>query len=850
MASPAHPQHAALHTQTGADPIAQDEVHLHDSEQLEVETDPNKFDSLLRLLEACRCASEIAIRRELHAGADPNKCLRIGTASTSPLPLQLVAGSHGDARAASCCSILLQFGARVTAAALRAADRAGNVATRRRLDRVPIKVDSTPPPKPTSSMEKPSKNTDRPKVGWVALGRTLGRNLFRALKNEHLSKADLALRQIEDRSLHDVARMAAVSWYDGCRYTPLHAAAVVGAADSVQRLLALGASPSWKTAHGADVLSVACSAQQVRIVALLKKRAADASPVSSTTMQTPCEPKVDSCKQDVHASPCHAADTEHFVLPAESSETDSPGPPQVDSIEREPKLTPHVSPTPIQLPPPLLESCSSVTKESTPATFESLVGQMSEGLPTFESGASGYNDLSTIEAEMCSSSRCGDEPPPTIQSPESVPNQESPLPTFESLASLPTELYVPIDEDNAAVASSQPVSPCESATAIPSTREHTARLARSSQGVAADTCGFESTPTPSKRGCVSNLRRLHTYATRNVPTRKSSSSRSTRTKGLITRRPRHSVSPKKWNDGNGKNLTVSTASVQASAQKTPTCKGSVSNLNGHLLRACGQRNVKLINALLTQGASATCKRISDGFSPLHIILAPRPVAHRQVPSSSGCQDENQQKVMLQCAKAILDADSAAATSLDLHGYPALFLAVKSGSLLLTELVLDAKPVVAAHSATTTGTTAMHIAAAAGFAHLIAPLARAGARLDAHMVNGRTPLAAASRLGHLKFVQALLAMGVSVQQECGAESALKLALEKRHSNVAAVLLEAGVPVTHRVIVLAQLSGSAAVTGKLHSRIQSERESRLQQAELLRIEAAKEMRAASLSITSAN
>lgn len=903
-------RHAGVDTHTGADPRAQDEIHVHDTGQPKVETDPNKFDSQLRLLEACRCASEHAIRCELHGGADPNKCLRIGTASTSPLPLQLVAGSPGDARAAVCCSVLLQFGAKVIPAALKAADRAGNVAARRCLDRErdPTETLSTPPPQPTSSTEKAQKNTCRPKVGWVALGRTLGRTLFRALKGEDLTQADMALRQIEDRSLHEVARMAAVSWYDGCRYTPLHAAAVVGAVDAVQRLLALGACPSWETAHGADVLSVACSAQQVQIVALLKELAAKASPVFSTTMQTSREPKVDSCQQYDHACACRPVDTQQFVVSAETSETEAPGLPEMDCSTSEKMLTPHVSPTQIQLPPPLLESCSSVTKEHSPGTIEHLVREMSEGLPTFESAASEQNDLSPNGREICTTERYSDEPPPTIQSIASAPNQESPLPTFESFASAPNqesplatfesfasvpnqesplvtfeglasvpsqesplpifenptsvpnhesslptfkslaglsnEHCLPINEDNLRVTSSQALSPHDSDIDSPSTSERITRLAQSSEGIAAVSGVFESPSTSSKRATGSNRRLLQACANSSLHTRKSSSSRSVKSKVQNTRRPRSSPSSNKWN---GKRTCATHASVQASAKE---CKLTASSINGHLLRACGQRNLKLINSLLARGASAICKRTSDGFSPLHIILAPRPVSHRQLPSKSDCRGENDEKLKLQCAKAILDADSAAATTLDVHGYPALFLAVKSGSFSLTELVLEAKPVIATHAATTTRTTAMHLAAATGFTKLIAPLARAGARLDAPMVNGRTPLAAASRLGHIKFVQALLASGVSVQQECGAESALKLALEKRHSHVAAVLLEAGAPVTHRIIELAKLSGSATVKAKLHSRIQCERENRLQQAETLRVEAAKEIRAASLALTSAH
>ena len=53
-----------------------------------------------------------------------------------------------------------------------------------------------------------------------------------------------------------------------------HAAAAVGNAEAVSRLLAVGASPALRTATGADVVKIACDARQTEVVGVLRRHAA------------------------------------------------------------------------------------------------------------------------------------------------------------------------------------------------------------------------------------------------------------------------------------------------------------------------------------------------------------------------------------------------------------------------------------------------------------------------------------------------------------------------------------------------------------------------------------------------
>ena len=59
-----------------------------------------------------------------------------------------------------------------------------------------------------------------------------------------------------------------------CAPTSRHAAAAVGNASAVSRLLAVGASPALRTATGADVVKIACDARQTEVVGVLRRHAA------------------------------------------------------------------------------------------------------------------------------------------------------------------------------------------------------------------------------------------------------------------------------------------------------------------------------------------------------------------------------------------------------------------------------------------------------------------------------------------------------------------------------------------------------------------------------------------------
>ena len=71
-----------------------------------------------------------------------------------------------------------------------------------------------------------------------------------------------------------LVRRAAIAFTDGNKWTSLHAAAAVGNAEAVSRLLAVGASTALRTATGADVVKIACDARQTEVVGVLRRHAA------------------------------------------------------------------------------------------------------------------------------------------------------------------------------------------------------------------------------------------------------------------------------------------------------------------------------------------------------------------------------------------------------------------------------------------------------------------------------------------------------------------------------------------------------------------------------------------------
>ena len=123
-------------------------------------------------------------------------------------------------------------------------------------DATPEPQDKPPPPAPKAPLT----------VGAAhARGRLLGRKLFRAVSNEDAAAAGRLLGAVERAPT--LVRRAAIAFADGNRWTSLHAAAAVGNAGAVTRLLAVGASPCMRTATGADVVKIACDARQTEVAA-------------------------------------------------------------------------------------------------------------------------------------------------------------------------------------------------------------------------------------------------------------------------------------------------------------------------------------------------------------------------------------------------------------------------------------------------------------------------------------------------------------------------------------------------------------------------------------------------------
>lgn len=603
---------------------------------------------------------------------------------------------------------------------------------------------------------------DRRRSGWVALGRVLGRKIFKSVT---CGRGDDVLRKLEALD-NQVARTAAVTWFDGNRWTALHAAAAVGNADACRRLLAAGANAKWKTAHGADVVTIACQAQQVRIVALLT--AADLPPPPSLSSPKTLDDQQQHRQSNVQMIP---------------------------------------------LPPPLevattTTTTAKVADEGMMPTFESFV---SNSPPTFESGVSVYQSDHSPPPTFDSGASIGgtervfpnfedcmasgdstDVPPRTFES--CTTRTDSQLPRFESKVSSPYDSHA---DDTATPPPPPPPPPPLSDERSGSQTGHFCGLNRGGEN---DSRSVSTAPGNSN---TIHLERELTVAT----------TVSQRNNNYRSRKP------------NSRLVNVEDSRMK-NWEREEKSSAAKKRANDRLLRACAKRRPHLIESLLGQGAVATCSRLPDGFSPLHAILAPS--------LEKGRDDET---LRLQCVHLLLNADKQTAAAVDFHGCSPLFYAVKSGSLILTEALLDAMPEMTIKSTKISGRTVLHVASAYGFTHLIAPLCRAGAKLDAVSLNGWTPLGEAARHGHLAVVRALLANGASVRRE---ETALKVAIERRYYEVAVALLDARAPFGAKVADLARASSSAEVWTRVKRQIVEKKERALNAAEAERIRQADETR----------
>jgi hypothetical protein len=152
-------------------------------------------------------------------------------------------------------------------------------------------------------------------------------------------------------------------------------------------------------------------------------------------------------------------------------------------------------------------------------------------------------------------------------------------------------------------------------------------------------------------------------------------------------------------------------------------------------------------------------------------------------------------VAVSIARLIIAKDKGAAARLDRIGRPPLFGAVHCPALF--DLLFEAWPA-GVTTTDTRGFTALHAAAAAG-SDVVEFMVESGARTDARDDRGRRAIWHAAANGHVAVVQALCAR---TRRFAGAENPLEVAISRRHYDVARVLLDAGAPVSNRVVELAR------------------------------------------------
>jgi ankyrin repeat protein len=257
------------------------------------------YGALIKMLDAAQRGDHATVAIILRE-ADPaarrklaGSRARVGSSFTSSTPLELAAAAHeeGEEAAVECCALLLRY-TRASKDALAAARRVGN-------DAVVALLETAPPPQDEPQDERPPQDAPPPApkapsapltVGAAhARGRLLGRKLFRAVSNEDAAAATKLLGAVERAPT--LVRRAAIAFTDGNRWTSLHAAAAVGNAEAVTRLLAVGASPALRTATGADVVKIACDARQTQVVGVLRRHAAGVNGVRRKPRPPPPPPE-------------------------------------------------------------------------------------------------------------------------------------------------------------------------------------------------------------------------------------------------------------------------------------------------------------------------------------------------------------------------------------------------------------------------------------------------------------------------------------------------------------------------------------------------------------------------------
>ena len=222
--------------------------------------------------------------------------------------------------------------------------------------------------------------------------------------------------------------------------------------------------------------------------------------------------------------------------------------------------------------------------------------------------------------------------------------------------------------------------------------------------------------------------------------------------------------------------------VETAPRRTKPATGRASASN--LAKACRRGDLKAVESLLERGAPV-------GDTLLHEVC--------------GLDDVD---AAVSIARLIIAADKGAAARLDRVGRPALFGAVHCPALF--DLLFEAWPA-GATTTDTRGFTALSAAAAAGSSDIVDFLTECGARIDARDDRGRVPLWHAAANGHVDVVKSLCSR---TRRLSSAENPLEVAISRRHYEVARVLLDAGAPISNRVVELAR-------TGPLRSAVLARR-----------------------------